>query len=58
MENLEKRITIGQEKFDKLCANLCGKKIILKRNYYAKKNLIKQNVQAVLVVGTRKNSRN
>ena len=22
----KKRITVGQEKFDKLCANLCGKK--------------------------------
>jgi hypothetical protein len=26
MENLEKRITVGQEKFGKLFANLCGKK--------------------------------
>ena len=23
---IEKRITVGQEKIDKLCANLCGKK--------------------------------
>ena len=26
MENLEKRITVGQEKFDKFYANLCRKK--------------------------------
>ena len=31
MENLEKRITVGQEKFDKKeCANLCREKTKLK----------------------------
>ena len=46
MENLEKRITVGQEKFDKLCANY--KEITM-----LKKNLTKQNVQALLAVGPR-----
>ena len=59
MENLEKRITVGQEKFDKFCANLCGKKIhAIKKFLCSKKNLTKQNVQTVLAVGPRKNSRN
>jgi hypothetical protein len=55
---LEKRITIGQEKFDKKnkfdqkkFANLCGKKIILKGITMLKKNLTKQNVQTVLAIG-------
>ena len=55
MESLEKRITIGQEKFDKLCANLCGKKSYYKEITMLKKNLTKQTV---LAVGPRKNSRN
>ena len=56
MENLEKRITVGQEKFDKLCANLCGKKNhTVKKLLCGKKYLTKQNV---LAVGPRKNSRN
>ena len=51
MESSEKRITVGQKKFDKLCANLCGKK----KSYYKeitmlKKNLTKQNVQTVLAI--------
>ena len=59
MENLEKIITVGQEKSDqKKCANLCGKKIILKEITTLKKNLTKQNVQSVLAVGPRKNSIN
>jgi hypothetical protein len=62
---LEKRITIGQEKFDKnnkfdqkKFANLSGKKIILKGITMLKKNLTKQNVQTVLAVGPRKKSKN
>ena len=46
MENLEKRITVGQEKFDKLCTNLCGKKkSYFKEIIMLEKNLTKQNVQ-------------
>jgi hypothetical protein len=55
---LEKKITVGQEKFDKKnkfdqikFANLCGKKIILKGITMLKKNLTKQNVQTVLAIG-------
>ena len=58
MENLEKRINVGQEKFGKLCANLCGKKSYYKEITMLKKNLTKQNVQTVLAVGPRKNFRN
>ena len=55
MENLEKRITVGQEKFDKLCANLCGKKNhTIKKLLCWKKNLTTQNVQTVIAVGPRK----
>ena len=61
---MEKRITVGQEKFDKKnkfdqkkFANLCGKKIILKGITMLKKNLTKQNVQTVLAVGPRKKSK-
>ena len=52
MENLEKRITVGQEKFDKLCEKKSYHKEI---TMLKKKNLTKQNVQTV---GPRKNSRN
>jgi hypothetical protein len=39
MENLEKKITVGQERFDKLCAKLCGKKIILYKEITMLKNV-------------------
>jgi hypothetical protein len=62
---LEKRITVGQEKFDKKnkfdqknLQTYVGKKIILKGITMLKKNLSKQNVQTVLAVGPRKNSKN
>ena len=59
MENLKKRISVGQEKFDKLCVILCGeKKLQYKEITMLKKNLTKQNMQSVLAVGPRKNSRN
>ena len=53
MENLEKRINVGQEKFGKLCANLCGKK-----SYHKEITMLKKNVQTVLAVGPRINSKN
>ena len=43
MENLEKRITVGQEKFDKSCVNLCGK-----INHSKKKNLLLYKFQSEL----------
>ena len=59
MANLEKRITIGHEKFDKLVQICVGKKSYYKEiTMLKKKNLTKQNVQTVLAVGPRKNSRN
>jgi hypothetical protein len=48
----KKRINVGQEKFDKLCANLYHKEITM-----LKKNLTKQNVQTVLAVGPTKISK-
>ena len=54
-----KEIAMLKKKSDqKKCANLCGKKIILKEITMLKKNLTKQNVQTVLAVGPRKNSKN
>ena len=44
--------------WQKGCANLCVKKIILKEITMLKKNLTKQNVQTILAVGPRKNSKN
>ena len=58
MENLEKKITVGQEKFDKLCVMCVGKKLQYKEITMLKKNLTKQNMQYVLAVGPRKNSKN
>ena len=61
---MEKRITVGQEKFDKKnkfdqkkFANLCGKTIILKGITMLKNNLTKQNVQTVLAIGPRKKTK-
>jgi hypothetical protein len=38
VENLEKRITVGQEKFDKLCA----KTFVGKKSYYEEITMLKK----------------
>ena len=66
MENLEKRISVGQKNLTNDVQTCVGKKSYYKEITMLKKKLTKQNVQTVLAqvlspwlaVGPRKNSRN